>query len=181
MKKTICAIFCFMVVSYIFPITTFANEFNNRAISAFQEFWKLNDEWSAAFLSGDSASQREKGKLLADHKDNEFTYILKSLPEEYCSDPQMDVLRELMETLIGTANSGDEYPTYVFAELYACDSDRVTKEILSLTPEDPQIIVENLNYGFKNITYKLESLPNYKQLIEKLNDLKRMIRTKAKK
>ena len=120
--------------------------------------------------------QREKGKLLAEHKDNEYAYILKSLPEEYCADPQVDVLNELMKTLIGTANSGDEYPMYVFAELYACDPDRVTKEILSLTPEDQQLIVENLDYGFKNITYKVESLPNYKQLIKKLKNLKSMVR-----
>jgi hypothetical protein len=31
------------------------------------------------------------------------------------------------------------------------------------------------------MTYKLESLPNYKELIEKLNNLKSMIRTDKKK
>ena len=173
MKKMICTIFCFTVVSYIFPVTTFADDFHKRAISGLQEFRKLNQEWSSAFLSGDRAVQSEKGKLLADHKANELAYILKSLPKEYCSDPQVDVLKELMKTLISTANSGDEYPMYVFAELFACDPDRVTKEFQSLTPEDQQIIVENLNYGFKNITYKIESLPNYKQLIKKLNALKK--------
>lgn len=176
MKKMICTFFCFALVLYIFPITTFAENYNNRAISAFQKLRKLTDEWTTAFLSRDSEGQSEKGKLLTDHKDNEFAYILKSLPEEYCSDPQMDVLREFMKTLISTANSGDEYPIYVFAELYACDPDRVTKEILSLTPEERNVIVENLGYGFKNITYKVESLPNYKELIEKLDNLKSKIR-----
>ena len=180
MKKTICTLFCFTVVFCIFPVTTFANDFNNRAISAFQELRKLNDEWTSAFLSRDSAAQSEKGKLLTDHKDNEFAYILRSLPEEYCSDPQMDVLREFMKTLVSTANSGDEYPTYVFAELYACDPDRVTKEILSLTPDEKNIVVENLGYGFKNITYKIESLPNYRELIEKLENLKSKVRTDKK-
>ena len=176
MKKTICAVFGFTVVFCILSITANANDFHNRAISAFQKMRKLNQEWSSAFLSGDSAMQREKGKLLADHKANEFTYILKSLPEEYCADPQVEVLREFIETIMSTSNSGDEYPTYVFAELYACDPDRVSKEILSLTPEDQQIIIENLDYGFKNITYKIESLPNYEQLIEKLKKLKSMPR-----
>ena len=176
MKKTICIIFFITVVFCNFSVTTYANDFHGRAISALQKMRKLSQEWSSAFLSGDSAMQREKGKLLAEHKDNEYAYILKSLPEEYCADPQVDVLKELMKTLIGTANSGDEYPMYVFAELYACDPDRVTKEILSLTPEDQQLIVENLDYGFKNITYKVESLPNYKQLIKKLKNLKSMVR-----
>ena len=181
MKKIICTIICMIIVSYIFPVKTFSNDYYNRAISAFQKFQKLNSEWSAAFLSGDSALQREKGKLLADHKDNEYAYILKTLPKEYCSDPQRDVLRELIQTLLSTSSSGDEYPMYVFAELYACDPDGVSKEIRSLKPEDQEIIVENLDYGFKNISYKIESLPNYKQLIRDLNELKRMIRTDKKK
>jgi hypothetical protein len=176
MKKTICAIFCFTVVFYIFPVTTFANDFSNRAISVFQELRKLDEESRAAFMSGDRNFQKEKGQLLAAKKD-EFTSILKSLPKEYCADPQMDLLREFIKTLISTT---DEYPTYVFAELYACDPDTVTKEILSLTPEDQNKIVENLNWGFKNITYKIESLPNYKELKEKLNNLKSMIRTGQK-
>lgn len=180
MKKKIITIFFLTVVSCIFAVTTFANDFHDRAISVLQEFRKLNNEWSSAFLSGDSAMQREKGKLLADLKANELPYILKSLPKEYCADPQMDVLREFIKTLISTQNSGDEYTTYVFAELYACDPDRVTKEILSLKHEDQQIMVENLDYGFKNITYKVESLPNYKELIKKLKNLKSLVRTHPK-
>jgi hypothetical protein len=177
MKKTICTIFCFAVVFYIFPVTTFANDFSTRAISVFQEFRKLNDEVRASFLSGDSAVLSEKGKLLETQK-TEFTKILKSLPGEYCADPQIDLLREFIKTLIGTT---DEYPTYVFAELYACDPEKITEEILSLAPEDKRKIVENLDWGFKIMTYKLESLPNYKELIKKLNNLKSIIRTDKKK
>lgn len=165
-----------MAVSYILPVTTFANDFSNRAISVFQELRKLDEESRAAFMSGDRNFQKEKGQLLADKKE-EFTGILKSLPKEYCADPQMDLLREFIKTLIGT---NDEYPTYVFAELYSCDPDRVIKEILSITLEDQKKIVENLDWGFKNITYKVESLPNYKELKEKLNNLKIMIRTGKK-
>jgi len=176
MKKTICTIICLMAVSYIFPVTTFANDFSNRAISVFQELRKLNEESIAAFMSGDRTFQEKKGQLLADKK-GEFASIMKSLSREYCTDPQMDLLREFIKTLIGIR---DEYPTYVFAELYACDPDRVIKEILSLTPEDQREIFDDLDWGFKNITYKVESLPNYKELKEKLNNLKSMIRTGKK-
>lgn len=171
MKKTICTIFYFTVVFYIFSVTAFANEFSSKAISVFHEYLKLNNEWSAAFLSGDSAVQREKGKLLAVKKD-EYTKILKSLPGEYCADPQIDLLREFIKTLIGTT---DEYPTYVFAELYACDPDRVEKETLSLAPEDKRKIFYDLEWGFKNITYKIETHPNYKELTERLKKLKSTI------
>ena len=177
MKRTICAIFCLTVVFYIFPVTAFASDFSDRAISVFQELRKLNEESIAAFMSGDSNFQKEKGPLLA-AKNNEFTGILKSLPKEYCADPQMDLLREFIKILIG---SRDEYPTYVFAELYACDPDRVTKEILSLSPDDQKKIFDDLDWGFKNITYKVESLPNYKELKERLNNLKGMIRPGLKK
>ena len=168
MKKTMCAIFCFTVVFYIFTAKTFADDYSIKAISAFQEFQKASEEWSSAFLSGDSDLQKEKGKLLENTKDS-FTRILKSLPEKYCAAPQIDLLREFIKTLISIT---DEYPTYVFAELYACDPDAVTKEILSLSSDDQKKIIENLDWGFKNITYKIESLPNYKELAGKLNKLK---------
>ena len=177
MKKMICTLFCFAVVFYIFPVTAFANDFSNRAISAFQEYSTLNNESRAAFLSGDRASLKEKGKLLDNLKDNEISDILKSLPGEYCAEPQEDLLREFIKTLISLT---DEYPTYVFAELYACDPDRVTKEILSLKPDDKRKIIYDLDWGFKNITYKIGSLPNYKELKEKLNNLKSMIHTVQK-
>ena len=176
MKKALYTACCIMVVFCIFSVTTFSEDFNSRAISAFQKLRTLNEAWTTAFLSGDGAVQGEKGKLLADHKNNELADVLKSLPEEYCADPQMEVLREFMKTIISTANSGDEYPTYVFAELYACDPDGVTKEILSLTLEDQKVIVENLDYGFKNIAYKVEPLPNYEELTEKLKNLKSTVR-----
>ena len=168
MKKTISTIFCLTVVFYILPITAFSNDFSNRAISVFQEYKKANEEWSSAFLSGDSDLQKEKGKLLT-AREKEYNKILKTLPKEYCAAPQTDLLREFIKTLIGTT---DEYPTYVFAELYSCDPDRVTKEIQSLKPEDQIKIVENLSWGFKNIKYKVESLPNYQELVENLNKLK---------
>lgn len=169
MKKTMCAVFCFTVVFCILPITAFADDFSNKAISVFKEYRKASDEWSAAFLSGDSAVQKEKGKLL-NAQEEEFKKILKSLPQEYCADPQTVLLKEFIKTLIGI---NDEYPTYVFAELYSCDPDGVTKEIQSLKPEDQIKIVENLTWGFKNITYKIESLPNYKELVENLDKIKK--------
>ena len=175
MKKAACALFCIMVVSYIFSVTAFADDFGERAISAFQKYRTLNEEWTAAFLSGDGDVQGETGKLLTEHENNEFAFVLKSLPEKYCSDPRMDVLQEFMKTLIITANSGAEYPIYVFAELFACDPGGVKKGILSLPSEDQKVIIENLDYGFKNIAYKIESLPNYKDLVKKLDGLKKEV------
>ncbi len=174
MKKAICAIFCFAVVFCVFPVTAFAGDFSDRAIVVFQELKKLNEESAAAFMSGDTNFQKEKGQLLADRK-NEYSGILKKLPGEYCADPQIDLLREFMKTLIGTT---DEYPTYVFAELYTCDPDRVTKEILLLEPEDKRKIYDDLEWGFKNIKYKVESRPDYKELKDKLGDLKSTVRGK---
>lgn len=171
MKKTICTVFCFIPILYIFPVTTFSSEFSDRAISAFQEYRKTNDEVRNAFLTGDMASLGEKGKLLETHKEK-FTKILKSLPGEYCADPQTDLLKEFINILTSIT---DEYPTYVLAELFACDSNGVIKEIQSLAPEDQKKIVDDLSYGFKNVTYKIESLPNYKELTKKLNKLKSTI------
>lgn len=181
MKKMLGALFCMMVVSCIFSVTAFSGEFEDRAISAFQKFRELNEAWTTAFLSGDGAAQGEKGKLLAAHKDGELAYILKALPDKYCAGPRAEVLREFIKTIISTSNSGDEYPTYVFAELYACDPDGAVKEILSLTPDEQKVIVENLDYGCKNITYKIESRPDYGELVKKLDTLKNTIRAGHKK
>lgn len=176
MKRLASTIFYFMVVFYIFPVTAFANDFSDNAISVFQELRKLNEESRAAFMSGDMNFQKEKGELLTTKKD-QFNKILKSLPDEYCSNPQEDLLKEYIKTLIDTT---DEYPAYVFAELYACDPERIIKEIMALTPEDKRKISDDLVYGFKNITYKVESLPNYKELKGKLNKFKRKIRSGKK-
>lgn len=174
MKKTICTVFCFVVVFYLFPVTSFANDFSDNAISVFQELRKLEQESREAFMSGDMNFNNEKGKLLAAIK-SEYDRILRSLPKEYCAAPQIDLLKEYIKTLIST---NDEYPSYVFAELYACHPDMVKKEILSLELEDQKKIVENLDWGFKNIAYKVESLPNYKELKEQLKKLKSKIRSK---
>ncbi len=173
MKKGVCTIFCLAVVFWAFQVTAFADDFSNKAISIFQEYRKLNSEWSAAFMSGDAAAQKEKGKLL-DAKKEEFTTILKSLSGEYCAGHQADLLKEYVKTLVSI---NDEYPTYIFAELYACDPDSVIKEILSLPLEDQKKIGEFLNYGFKNITYKVEKLSNYKELKDKLDNLNKTIST----
>jgi hypothetical protein len=175
MKKAICTIFYVVVVLYIFPATAFANDFSDKAISTFQEYRKLNDEMRAAFMSGDSAVQKEKGKLLSDLEEN-FNNTVKSLPKEYCDDPQDDLLREFIKTLISVS---EEYPTYVFAELYVCNPDRIAKEILSLTPEEnKRKIFDDLEWGFKNIAYKVESRPNYKELKKRLKNLKKEIHGK---
>jgi len=168
MKGTVCTILCFAVVFCVFPNTSFANDFTDEAVAAFQAYRKTNNEVRTAFLSGDTASLREKGDLLEAHKEN-FTKILKSLPEEYCADPQPDLLKEFIQILTGIT---DEYPTYVLAELYACDSDRVIEEIQSLTPEQQIKIVDDLDWGCKIMAYKIESLPNYKELTKELNNLK---------
>jgi hypothetical protein len=179
MKKTVCTLFCFTVVFCFFPVTAFAEDFSARAISVFQEFQKANSEFMALFLSGDNEDRAEKGKML-DIKKEEYSKILKSLPEEYCADPQIDLLREFIKTLISTSSSADESPTYVFAELYSCDPDRIIKEILSMTLEDQLVVYDALDWGFKNITYKVESLPDYKDLVDKLNGLKNTIRDNKK-
>ena len=174
MKRTVCAVVCFWVVSCIFSVPAFAEDFNARAVSAFQKFRTLSEAWTNAFLSGGGAGQGDVGKELTDHENNEFAFVLNALPEKYCAAPNKDVLNEFMKTLIATANSGSENPIYVFAELFACDPDGVTKGIMSLTPEEQKVIVENLDYGFKNIAYKVESMPDYKKVTGKLEKLKKL-------
>ena len=174
MKKATCSIFCLAFLFCILPVTTFANDFTDNAISVFKELRKLDEESRAAFMSGDSNFNKEKGELLTSKKE-EYNKILKSLPGEYCTDPQQGLLKEFINTLI---NSTDEYPTYVFAELYACDPDRIIKEILSLPPENKRKISDDLDWGFKNIKYKIESHPDYKELKDKLKNLKNTVRGK---
>jgi hypothetical protein len=173
MKKGLYTIFCLTVVFCAFQVTAFADDFSNKAISILQEYRKLNSEWSAAFMSGDPAAQKEKGKLL-DAKKEEFTVVLKTLSSQYCAAHQADLLKEYVKTIVSI---NDELPTYVFAELYTCDPDNVIKEILSLPLEDQKKVSEDLNYGFKNISYKVEKLSNYKELKDKLDNLKKTIRS----
>lgn len=171
MRKSV-IVFCFMAVCCVFQVAAFAYGSSDKAISVFKEYRKLNSEMGAAFMSGDAAAQKEKGALL-DVKKEEFDGILKTLAVDYCAAPKADLLKEYINTLISIT---DEYPTYVFAELFACDPESVTKEILALTPDDQKKICEDLTYGFKNIAYKIETRPDHKQLVEKLDSLKKTVR-----
>lgn len=161
-----------MAVCFLFQVAAFADDSSDKAISVFKDYRKLNSEMGAAFMSGDMEAQKEKGALL-DAKKEEFETILKTLARDYCAAPKADLLKEYINTLISIT---DEYPTYVFAELFACDPDNVTKEILALPPDDQKKICEDLSYGFKNIAYKIEARPDHKKLVEKLDNLKKTVR-----
>jgi hypothetical protein len=171
MRKS-CIVFCFLAVCCIFQVAAYADDSSDKAISVFKEYRKLNSEMGAAFMSGDAEAQKEKGALL-DVKKEEFDTILKTLAGDYCAAPKADLLKDYINTLISIS---DEYPTYVFAEIFACDPESVTKEILALLPDDQKKICEELSYGFKNISYKIEVRPDYKQLVEKLDNLKKTVR-----
>jgi hypothetical protein len=161
-----------MSVFCVFQVAAFADDSSDKAISVFKEYRKLTSEMGAAFMSGDMEAQKEKGALL-EVKKEEFNSILKTLAGDYCALPKAGLLKEYINTLISIT---DEYPTYVFAELFACDPENVTKEILALKHDDQKKICEDLSYGFKNITYKIESRTDYKELVEKLDKLKKTVR-----
>ena len=178
MKKITRTIFCITVALCIFPVAAFSNDFSEHATSIFQELLKLNREAGMAYKDRTMADfQKENGERMDYLNNVEVPKILNALPEEYCSEPQMDLLKEFMRTLIGVR---DEYPSYVFGELYACDPDRIIKEIMSLPSEDRRTMYYNLDWGFKNIAYKVESLPNYSELVDKLENLGNVVRNSKK-
>ncbi len=180
--KKIYGIFFFTIVFFICPYVSYVNDFSEKAILVFREQRKLNDEWIAAVKSGHNDLKNQKGELLQAHRENECTNILRSLEKEYCANPRNDLLKEFIETLINGWNSAYEYPDRVFAVLFACDPERLIKGIISLNSKDQKIICGDLDWGFRNITYKKEdSFPNFIKLTEKLNKLKSMILTDQKK
>lgn len=106
------------------------------------------------------------------HRKSAYTPTLHSLEKKFCADPRLDVLDEFLATLLNTANSASEYPSFVFARLFSCQPDMIVNKILSLKVTEKSSVVNTLEWGFKNITYNKEDVfPNFQSLSDSLNKM----------
>lgn len=167
---------CIIAAFFAISASALAGDFDDEAILVLQQHRKLNNEFLATVGSGHIEEQRLKRRALADHRENEYTGILRVLAERFCSSPRDEVLRELVATVVNTSNSAYEYPSFVLARIFACEPDRVTEEILALKPEEQKSAVDDLDWGFQNITYgKSDTFADYDNLSGRLHQIKREI------
>lgn len=155
------------------PYPSFAVDYAEEVILVFREHRVLNNKFLATIGVGDLDDHKLKRKIVEDHGKNEYTDILHTLEKQFCETPHPDVLAEFMETLVNTSNSADEYPSFVLGALFSCEPELFTNGIAVFDADDQSTIIEKLEWGFLNITYKKESkFPSYDDLVGKLKTLK---------
>lgn len=148
----------------------FSDNYASDAKRVFIEHRKLNNQFLATVGANDLADHKLKRSKLNAHSEAVYTDMLKSLEKQFCLNPRRDVLDEFIATLINTTNSVHEYPSLVFARLFACEPELILNKVNLLTPVDKKTVLLNLKWGFKNITYKNKrTFSNYKVLLDKLN------------
>ena len=155
-----------------FSHVTFAGDYAIEAKLVFIEHRKLNNEFLATIGSVDIEVHKIKRKNLEAHSGSSYAAILATLENKFCLDPRIDVLDEFIITLLNTENSADEYPSLVFTHLFSCQPDMIESKVLSLNGEDKKTIVNELTWGFDNLTHKNKSVfPNYQILSDRLSKM----------
>lgn len=143
-----------------------------KANFVFIEHRKLNSQFLATVGSDDIKDHKLKRMKLEAHSESVYAEMLRTLEKNFCLDPLIEVLDEFISTLLNTANSADELPSYVFAALFACQSDMVVNKLNSLNKDDRKSVVNTLEWGFENISYKKEdTFTNFQSLSNKLNKI----------
>lgn len=160
------------IILLIFSPITLAIDYAVETNSVFIEHRRLNNQFIASVESGDIEGSRLKRSMVEAHRKSAYTPTLHSLEKKFCADPRLDVLDEFLATLLNTANSASEYPSFVFARLFSCQPDMIVNKIISLKVTEKSSVVNTLKWGFKNITYNKEDVfPNFQSLSDSLNKM----------
>ena len=89
----------------------------------------------------------------------------------------MKLLDKFLELLIKDDNSADEARIWSLGNIYLCNPELTLNSIKKY--KNNPILVDDLEFGFMNVTYQRESkIKNYELLNSKIQDL---VRIKSKK
>ncbi len=161
-----------VIAFYSFSPMALADDYADDAKRVFIEHRKLNNHFLASVKSNNLEDHKVQRSKLKVHSESAYMPTLKSLEKKFCLNPQIDVLDEFIATLVNTTNSANEYPSFVFASLFACEPELIVNKVNVLIPDDKKTVLASLKWGFKNITYKQQDkFANYQVLLDKLNTI----------
>ena len=155
-----------VLVVLIFFFTTCQGEtLHSQIAPVFKKYKELN----AKFVDTANSDKQVKLKTLEAYMYSEFREALEFLKQRYCLEPDEDALNAFISVLTTTSDSAYETPSFILGEMYICQADLIFNKVHSLKKEEKKYIVETLDWGFQNVTYKKENkIDNYKELFHLL-------------
>ena len=146
---------------------------NSQVAPVFKKYTELN----AQFLEAVNSNGKTERKRVEAYMYHEYTDALNLLETKYCIAPDQNALDSFISVLTATSNSAYETPSFVLGKLYICQPDLIINKIYTLNVKEKNHIVQMLDWGFQNVTYKHEDeIENFLELSKRLKSLKATIK-----
>ncbi|HPG41506.1 MAG TPA: hypothetical protein PLP19_10315 [bacterium] len=176
-KKLIILLFFFSLLFLISRTSCFANERRNEIIKILNTYSELNNRFLEINGKENFENYLKTKNKLEEYGENYYFPILQEMAKLICEKNDRDLLKQFLEILIKTSNSADETPTWTLGDIYLCQPD-MTLELIAKLNNNP-VLIDDLEWGFLNVTYQKESkIKNFTLLDKKLQNL---IQLKSKK
>jgi hypothetical protein len=108
-----------------------------------------------------------------DKYEDDYSHILKFLPEIFCNNNDTLLLDQFINVMVVNKMSANEVPSWTLGYCYLCNPDLVIKRIKRFKGENRSCLINDLEFGFENVTFEKESeIKDYKNLKDKLVKLK---------
>ncbi|MBI5182126.1 MAG: hypothetical protein HZA06_04340 [Nitrospirae bacterium] len=151
-------------------------DLKQEIISIFKIYIELNEDFKSSVSSGIGKSGKSYSVLREEvekYAEDNYTPKLETLRTIVCRENDRELLSEFFKVLISTENSANEKPRWIVGDIYLCQSDLVISEVKLLKKAEQKIILNDLNFGFLNVTYnKEDKIQDYHKLKRKLDLLK---------
>ena len=148
-------------------------DIRKEIISTFKKLVQLNEDFKSSVDSGVGKSGRsyhDLRKEVESYGEDFFDSKLKIMKNTMCKNEDRELLTEFFNVLISIENSANEYPRWILGDVYLCQPDLVVTVFKKLEKPHQRIIYNDLDFGFRNVTYNRE-IPNYSKLKKKLESL----------
>jgi len=147
--------------SRIYPLKDMSNKEKNEFISKIFNI-ELN-------LAKNKRKSFEFHTEWVNFHETSFVPILDIFSKYICEHKDISVLELFMDILVAEPGSADESPSFALGEIYLCHPGWTLKAVKQRKSD---LINGQLEWGFKNVTYKKEDqIQNYDKLKEDLEDL----------
>lgn len=174
--KTRILIICILFISSALTIlqgNCRANERRDEIIKIIDTYEQLNNAFLETVEKGDLEKHQIARKEVEEYGEKYYEPILPEIEKLVCEQTDVKLLQRFLELLIKTANSASEAPRWTLGNIYLCRPELTLNSIEKF--KNNPILVNDLEFGFMNVTYQKESeIKNFESLNKKVQDLVRL-------
>lgn len=149
-----------------------ADERRDEIIKIINQTEQLNDAFLKTVGQNDFEKYQTARKNVEEYDEEYYEPILSEIEKLVCEKNDVKLLNRFLELLLKTSNSASESPSWTLGNIYLCHPELTLSSIKKF--QNNPILVNELEFGFKNVTYQKESqIKNYKLLNKYIQDLVR--------